>query len=73
MYIKIFLKNIKSYINNSENNGINYATWGATASIEVSELAGASYADLQNNDVIQMFNTTSGDWDIIWRVLKNPL
>jgi len=64
--ISLTVKQKISLVKNSENDGINYITWGATASIQASELAGASYADLQNNDVIQMFNATSGDWDIIY-------
>jgi hypothetical protein len=61
---QVTVKQKITVVNNSENNGINYITWGATASIQADELAGESYADLQTGDTILMFNATSGDWDI---------
>jgi len=64
--LTITVKQKISLVKNSENDGINYVTWGATASIQADELAGESYADLQNNDVIQMFDATSGNWSIIY-------
>jgi len=63
---QVTVKQKISLVKNSENDGINYITWGATASIQADELAGESYADLQNNDVIQMFDETSGNWSIIY-------
>jgi hypothetical protein len=44
------------------NNGKNYITWGATSSILASELAGASYANLQEGDTILVHNSSSGSW-----------
>jgi len=56
----------------SATSGENYITWGATESIQADELAGPSYANLQENDAIQMFNTNTGDWDIWYTYPGGP-
>ncbi len=50
-------------VNNSNNDGINYITWGATASILASELA--TDMGLDTGDAIRKFDPGTGDWSTV--------
>ncbi|MBN2066592.1 MAG: DNRLRE domain-containing protein [Candidatus Thermoplasmatota archaeon] len=58
--LAVTVKQKISVVNNSKNDGINYMTWGATASILASELA--SDLGLDTGDIIRKFDPGTGDW-----------
>jgi len=58
--LAVTVKQKISVVNNSKNDGINYMTWGATASILASELA--SDLGLDTGDTLRKFDPGTGDW-----------
>jgi len=61
--LTITVKQKISVVKNSENDGVNYVTWGANDSLMASTLATA--LSLQEGDTIRKFDTTSGNWSDI--------
>lgn len=58
--VLLTIKQNISLVNNSNNSGVNYITWGANASVLASKLA--NDLDLGNGDTIQRFDMGTGDW-----------
>jgi hypothetical protein len=62
-YQQITVKQKIDLVDNANNNGLNYVTWGANASTSASILT--SYLGLGVDDLICKFNSSSGDWTSI--------
>jgi len=60
---EVTIKQYISVVKNSNNNGVNYITWGANNSIMASKLA--DDLGLDAGDFIEMFDPASGLWDDI--------
>jgi PKD repeat protein len=60
---QITVKQKIDLVDNANNNGLNYVTWGANASTSASALT--SYLNLGVDDLICKFNSSSGDWTSI--------